>query len=268
MRKPALLLLAVVPLYCTPSFAMQQDAPKATPADPTGDPMLTSAGFLSSHPDLRYRLLGLDEYKKKNYKEAFRFFQRASHYADKPSQGMVAEMLWIGQGVEQDRALAYAWMDLASERGYRSFLALRERYWNELQITDRGRALAEGQDIYEKYGDAVAKPRIAATLRRERRATTGSRTGFVGSLKIVVPGPSGEETIDGSKFYDPKYWEPEKYHAWHDSIWMTPRIGKVSVGEMERVNEASPLSRVPKTDPEATYQEPINPENAENRADP
>lgn len=75
--------------------------------DPTEDAMMMSAGFLSAHPDLRYRLLGLEEYRQGNHADAFRFFRRAAYYADKPSQGMVAEMLWQDQGVPQDRALAY-----------------------------------------------------------------------------------------------------------------------------------------------------------------
>src|SRR3546814_9166893 len=73
------------------------------------------------------------------------------------------------------------------------------------------RALEAGQEVYAHYGDAAAKPRIAIALRRGRREMTGSRTGMVGSLKIYVPGPGGYQQIDGSKFYDARYWEPEKY---------------------------------------------------------
>src|SRR5690606_37219363 len=95
-------------------------------------PVMITAGFLKAHPDLRYRLHGLEKYKERDFDDALKFFRRAAFYADKPSQGMVAEMYWRGEGVEQDRALAYAWMDLAAERGYRGFLGLRERYWNAL----------------------------------------------------------------------------------------------------------------------------------------
>src|SRR3546814_12804278 len=84
------------------------------------------------------------------------------------------------------------------------------------------------------YGDAAAKPRIAIALRRGRREMTGSRTGMVGSLKIYVPGPGGYQQIDGSKFYDARYWEPEKYQQWHDAIWPQPRIGR---SEERRVGE-------------------------------
>lgn len=241
------LLLATCPF---PAFA--QATAKPTAPDSSPDTLSTSASFLSGHPDLRYRLLGLDEYRKGRNADAFRFFLRSAYYADKPSQGMVAEMLWAGQGVAQDRALAYAWMDLAAERGYLTFLGARERYWADLREPERKRAIEEGRSVYSRYGDSSAMPRIAATLRRARAQTTGSRTGFVGSLKIYIPGPGGFEQIDGSKFYDPKYWDPKKYQAWQDSIWMRPRIGQVSVGDVESVeksNSAGAQSHLPTTPP-------------------
>ena len=246
--------------------AAAQSGQKPTHADPAIDPALMRAGFLSGHPDLRFRLLGLDEFKQGKMEDAFKFFQRAAYYADKPSQGMVAEMLWSGQGVAQDKALAYAWMDLAAERGYSTFLGLRERYWNALDEAERLLAVDEGQAIYSKYGDAAAKPRIATQLRRAKKQVTGSRTGSVGSLQIYVAGPGGFEQIDGSKFYEPKYWDPDKYQAWQDAIWMKPRIGRVSVGEVEAVGNgkaAGVPSRVPAGTPQTDSEEPQTPERSE-----
>ena len=240
--------------------APAQTPGKAQPPDPAEDPLVLQAGFLSSHPDMRYRILGMEKYRDKKYDEALRYFQRASYYADKPSQGMVGEMLWNGLGTEQDRALAYAWMDLAAERGYIGFLGLRERYWDQLGEAERARALEEGQAIYAKYGDDAAKPRMATTLRRERLRMTGSRTGFTGNLQILVPGPGGDyQSIDGSKYYDERYWDPEKYQAWHDSIWMRPRIGLVRVGDIEQAT--GPVeSRVPAVEPHVDAEEPQTPE--------
>lgn len=238
----------------------QRNGGSKPPPDPTADPMMLSAGFLSAHPDLRFRLLGLNKREQGKHEDAFRFFQRAAFYADKPSQGMVAEMLWNGQGTSKDPALAYAWMDLAAERGYAGFLGLRERYWTALSDTERARAIEEGQALYAKYGDAASQPRLALVLSREKRRMTGSRTGFTGNLKIFVPGPGGMEQIDGSKFYDERYWDPEQYRAWHDSIWMKPRVGKVTVGEIEQAREQTPASRIPDTIPQIDAQEPETPE--------
>jgi len=229
MRLPGPLIIIVLAALSGVTLA----AERPLPPDPTGDPLLLTSGFLSGHPDLRFRMLALEKRAAGKLDEAFRLFQRAALYADKPSQAMVAEMLWNGNGTEPDRALAYAWMDLAAERGYRGFLLLREQYWQELGETERERAIQEGQAIYSRYGDDAAEPRLAAIMRREKRKATGSRTGFVGALSILVPGPGGWENIDGSTFYDERYWDPVQYRAWHDAIWMTPKVGSVTVGEVE-----------------------------------
>lgn len=245
---------------CLPALALADNAKRpAPPPDPTADPLMIAAGFLSGHPDLRYRLLGLKEFKAGRQEDAFRFFQRAAYYADKPSQGMVAEMLWDGRGTPQNRALAYVWMDLAAERGYAGFLGLRELYWNALSEAERERAIQEGQTIYAKYGDAAAQPRIDAVLRRERRRVTGSRTGFAGNLQIYVPGPGGYEQIDGSKFHDPRYWDPKQYRAWHDAIWAKPRVGRAVVGDLIQVQADKTPSRVPQRLPQQDAEEPQTP---------
>src|SRR3546814_8207202 len=90
--------------------------------------------------------------------------------------------------------------------------------------------------ISDWSSDVCSSDLIAIALRRGRREMTGSRTGMVGSLKIYVPGPGGYQQIDGSKFYDARYWEPEKYQQWHDAIWQQPRIGRVTVGEVEQAD--------------------------------
>ncbi|MGY0800081.1 tetratricopeptide repeat protein [Lysobacter sp. A286] len=202
--------------------------------DPTEDALMISAGFLAAHPDLQNRQRGVEAYETGRFEEALKYFRRAAHYADKASQAMVGEMLWNGEGVARDPALAYVWMDLAAERGYRGFLQFREQYWAALGESERKRALDEGRAIYARYGDAAAKPRIAAVLRRGLAQTTGSRLGSVGALQIMVPGPGGVPiTIDGSKYYDPRYWDPKQYAEWHDRVWMNPRVGRVDVGETE-----------------------------------
>jgi uncharacterized protein len=212
-------------------------AQDSRPGGVSHEDILNSSGFLAAHPDLRWRREGLWALEQGRGGEAFTFFQRAARYADKPSQAMLAEMLWTGRGVAVDRPLAYAWMDLAAERGYPSFLAPRERYWNELSDAERERAVQVGLPLMDEYGDAVAKPRLALLLKRERRNVTGSRTGFVGNLEIQVPGPGGMwQTISGDRFYDEELWEPEKYFAWQDRVWKDPPTGRVQILPMERVD--------------------------------
>lgn len=211
-------------------------------------------GFLDSHPDLRFRLLAMGRYKEGRYEDALVYFKRSGRYADKLSQGMVAEMLWQGQGVPRDRALAYAWMDLAAERGYRRLLLLRERYWAELNEAERARALEEGRGIYAEYGDDVAQRRIATVLRRASKRMTGSRLGASAgtrNLQVWIPGPgavagtgAGDTNlyiVSGASFYEPKFWEPEQYQAWHDTMWKwsEEQVGRVEVGELENADAPS-----------------------------
>lgn len=244
--------LALAFLLCSSAAVADEKGPP--PPDPTEDPLMITAGFLSWHPDLRFRLHGMEAIKQQEFENALKFFQRAAFYGDKPSQGMVAEMYWTGQGTDKDPVLGYAWMDLAAERGYRGFLGLRERYWKALDVQQREQAIEQGQALYARYGDAAAQPRIAAQLRRGRSQVTGSRTGFSGNLKILVPGPGGFESIDGSKFYDERYWDPKQYQQWHDSIWAEPRVGKVDIGEIEQMD-----SRIPLTAPDNDAVEPDSP---------
>ena len=59
------------------------------------------------------------------------------------------------------------------------------------------------------------------------------------------------------------YWDPIQNRAWHDSIWMKPRIGKVDVGAVEQVRTDVPASRVSATAPQVEAAEPQTPEKDE-----
>lgn len=200
-------------------------------AQPT--PEVIAAGFMNAHPDLLFRSRGLARYNAGDYEAARVRFLRAARYADKPSQGMLAEMYWNGEGVQRDRALGYAWMDLAAERQWRPFLTLRERYWAALSPSEQSRALSEGQSLYAVYGDDVAKPRKARVLRRERRDIVGSRTGAVGAVSIEVPGSVGTTVINSKTFFQDQYWDPGRFWAWQDSLWREASRGVVEVGTLQ-----------------------------------
>ncbi len=207
--------------------------------------------FLNAHPDLLFRVRGMELIKTEQPSKALIAFQRAAVYADKPSQAYVAGMFWEGIGTARDRSLAYAWMDLAAERGYPDFVAMREKMWGELSAPEQVRAIREGEAIYARYGDDAAIPRLDREMRRQRAQVVGSRTGFTGNAKILVPVPgmSGDPattpaiTIDGSQFYADKFWEPKQYQAWLDAQWKEPRGGRVEVGALKQ-DKSVPASRV------------------------
>lgn len=223
--------------------------------DPLANRAMVNAGFLGKHPDLRNRNLGLAAHGRGDNEQALRYFRRASYFGDKTSQAVVAEMYWNGWGTGMDRAMAYVWMDLAAERGWPIMLARRESAWEALTPGERERALAEGVAVYARYGDDVAKPRINSQLRRGQLNTTGSRTGFAGSLMIytAIPGTMMSSlesdgssmpayaTIDGSEFYDRDYWEPARYHDWQERRWEQTMAGRVQAGPLQPVKKDAPV---------------------------
>lgn len=205
------------------------------------------------HPDVAGRESGLTAFEKRDYATARDAFLDAALHADKGAQAMLAEMHWSGLGVPRDGAIAYVWADLAAERGYPILVAKREHYWNDLDASERERALAIGPQYYAQYGDASAKPRLEARLREGLKQATGSRAGgpvsgtlvftdvydasFVGGNRLVVEGKRAD------RYYMPQRWNPEDYWGTQDRVWngATPPVGTV---------EVLPVESVPPSDPE------------------
>ena len=158
-----LALACLFTLFATPALADDTDQPLFDQGD---ELVMSSEGFLSSHPDLRWRGEGLEALQEDRAGEAFDYFKRAAKYADKPSQAMVAEMLWTGTGTPMDRPLAYAWMDVAAERAYIPFLAKREQYWNALSEAEQARALEVGAPSTRNTGTRWRRSAWNASWRR------------------------------------------------------------------------------------------------------
>ncbi|MCK7594525.1 hypothetical protein [Pseudomarimonas salicorniae] len=192
--------------------------------------LFNSDGFLARHPDVGERKRAIWLLDQGRHEEALAAFRSAAHYGDKPSQAMLAEMYWQGSRVTQDRATAYAWMDLAAERGYALFVAKRERYWRALNPAERQRALEVGARIYEGFGDEVAMRRLQTVLDRGRFGVTGSRVGFVGALTVLDPRHGLRFTFDGEDYYDRRFWEIDRYREFTDAIWSGWPRGEVEVG--------------------------------------
>ncbi|MBN8482472.1 MAG: sel1 repeat family protein [Xanthomonadales bacterium] len=223
--------------------AMSACVPAARADDVPPDPLLLAQpGFLDAHPDLRWRGEGVRSLERGRLREAQVYFRRAARYADKPSQAMLGELHWSGSGGLVDRASGYAWMDLAAERGYPAFLALRERYWAALAEDERVRAVALGGELYAQYADDVAKPRLARVLERARRNVTGSRLGIAGTLKMQVYGPGGWTTMDGSIYYQSRLSKADEYWQWQDQEWRRPPRGHVTIGPIGPA-ESAPTPR-------------------------
>lgn len=212
---------------------------------PIDHTVVGNEGFLRHHPDLRHQRAGQAALDNDEPSRAYGHFRDAARYGNKLAQAMVAEMLWDGRGTDRDRALAYAWMDLAAERGHSLLAALRERYWSELTPDERERALAVGEDVYAEFGDAVAKPRLEREIRRGAREATGSRVGagagFVDvytdldQVHLSNTGIRGQRAVD---YYHERYWSPEAYWEWQDAILDRLPRGTVRIDELQQADGA------------------------------
>ena len=201
--------------------------------------ILSSSAFLDAHPDIKYRNLGLMARERGDFDAAWEHLDRAARLADKAAQGVIAEMFWNGEGRAKDHAKAYAWMDLAAERGWRTLLIQRESYWASLTPAEQEAAISAGEAIYAEYGDSAAQPRMEAKLRQGRKRSAGSRTGFNGNLKIEIDTPRGRASVDAADFYRADYWEPSKYWAWQAKTWQATMPGKVEVGTIKTADAAN-----------------------------
>lgn len=217
--------------------------------------------FMRAHPDLDFRLQGQRDYELRRYPEALAAFRESARFADKLSQAMVAEMHWRGLGVPVDRATAYAWMDLAAERGFLTFLGKREHYWKNLSEPERERALAIGELVHAEFGDELALKRIALRLRRGKSGSVGRTTEGVvavarrgerfsasaqrgAGLGGVAPMTSrGGSRVTMSRYYDPNLWEPKRYVAWHRDQLEFTRRGLVIIGppQLEQASTSGEL---------------------------
>lgn len=199
--------------------------------------VMETTGFLDAHPDVRYRIQGQDALHAGRPSVALGRFRQAALYADKVSQAMIAEMLWKGEGAEIDRAFAYAWMDLAAERGYEGFVVHRERYWARLDETERARAIDIGGSLYEKYGDAVARPRLARVMHRARQRTVGGRISMLGRYSDLFARSEDGTTrvFQMNEYYSARLWDESRYQAIQDARW--ERTPNVDVRAIEQVGD-------------------------------
>ena len=251
MRTPILISLA---LSLSLSWGASSAQPVATTVTPFEQELLETDGILGAHPGFRWRREALLALEKGEERYVQTWLERAARYADKPAQALIAERYWRGDGVTRDRALAYAWMDLAAERGYTVFVAHREKYWANLDAAERRRALEVGRGVYAEFGDDVAKPRLARHLEVKRRTQTGTNGRSRSMAEVYLPpsfNPSGEAGIGKGKsrqyyigkrlpnFYQDKLWKAEDYFAWQDEQYIGLPEGIVTVGSMEADDEAA-----------------------------
>lgn len=191
----------------------------------------------ANHPNELYRIYANKAAASGNWRDAARNFRIASRYGDKYSQHRLSMMYWHGVGVGTDRVEAYIWADLAAERGYPQFLAIREKMWAELTPQQQAEVPQRGQKVFDEYADVVAKPRTERAIAQGKRQMTGSRTGFDAGVIVSSIGPGNQlfgsvGGINLKSMYDASRTDPKKYWAFEDMVW---KNGLVTVGEIEDV---------------------------------
>ena len=216
-------------------------------ADPQIERVLTAMNNASTwgHPDLFGEFAGMRLYSEGHYKAAIKYFKYGARYADKLSQLSIGLMYENGRGVEQDSVTACAWLALASERKYPSFIATRNRVCEALTPAQHDQAVAVLEKLMPEYGDAVAKKRMARALEIAKTQGTGSRLGFdsgVTTIGVNKGGCGGPTVADApiagcgsTDFWSPWRWDPKKYFTARDARWR----GVVTVGSVEDAHHAA-----------------------------
>ncbi|HEY0232332.1 MAG TPA: sel1 repeat family protein [Dokdonella sp.] len=241
------LLATVVPLFAAD--------------DPLDDPevkkMLTAMANASTwyHPDLFGEFAGARRYAHRDFKGALKYFEIGAYYADKFSQLSIGLMHLNGEGTRKDPVTAYAWLDLAAERGYPDFVATRDRVKAELTPAQLAEAAGKIDGLRERYADTVAKPRMEQQLRRGREQMTGSLTGFdYGVDQASSKGACGTGLVVGGQampqagcasanFYAKERWEPDLYFASRDrSYTATVTVGAVEAAAGAADDKARPAA--------------------------
>ena len=275
-RRGAALSLALCLAFASPIKAEPQSPPSASPLDRAPAPSFEDATvavaadsdrktrddyevlkLAAMHlPNERYRIEAAWSAANGRWVDAARNFKLAARYADKYSQHRLSLLYWHGVGVERDPVEAYVWADLAAERGYPHFLAVREKMWAELSPAQQAAVPARGNAIYQEYGDPVAKRRLRDVLGHAKRRITGSHTGFVGFLDVSAPLKNGLlpnlfENAAAASIYRPERIDPDRYWAIEDIVW---KEGRVKVGDFEATSLRPAPVATPKPDAEADRQ--------------
>lgn len=240
----------VPPPHVVTGDTAQQPVPPAR-ANPKIERILEVMNHSSTwgHPDLFGQFAGMRRLFKGDYNGAMHYFKIGARYADKLSQLSIGMMYLNDRGIGKDPAAACAWITLAAERGYPSYVKTRDRVCQSLTPGQHDQAIAVLDALRPEYGDKIAKRRMKLELAIARNALTGSHLGHDSGVETVA---LNREHVDcdgyslalggveiprrGCGRYDPSLLDSKKYFAARDAQW----FGTVSVGELQKVNAPLP----------------------------
>lgn len=177
-------------------------------------------------------------YRDGMFREALVKFLESAYWADKLSQYNLGVMHYHGEGVERDPAMAWAWFELAAERGYPQMTGAATAVWKELDDDARERAQTLHADLESRYGDRVALERTAKVMEREWRNRTGSRVGAAsGNLQVMDRTMPMGMSESGEKYYAQERWDYRQIVEIEKRIFDNLSRGRVEVGDLEAIGE-------------------------------
>jgi hypothetical protein len=150
------------------------------------------AGYIepssSARPGVYFFKKGVEAFKKDQTAFAIEMYETAAAYAYKPAQYNLAVMYAKGQGVAINIPRAMAWIALAAERGDKRYMSARDAINANLDDEQVARANAILEELIPKYADATAMRKARSRWKDVKLEATGSRLGYVGTLKVGAPG--------------------------------------------------------------------------------
>lgn len=200
-------------------------------------PAVQAQGTHDNAPGTRPHNEALNAYEQGRYGDAIRKFRESARWADKVSQYNLGVMYALGEGTKPDPATAWAWFELAAERGYPQMVKAAKGAWEALDEMGQARALSVLEELRPEYGDAVALERTKKFMDRERRDVTGSRVGFVGNMRVRTRTMPEGMDVDGKDFYAAERWDYESIVELEGRVFDNLASGRVEVGEMEKVED-------------------------------
>lgn len=185
-------------------------------------------------PGYRLNAEGQRSYDNGFYFDARHKFKEAAWWGDKLAQHNLGVIYYQGDGVDRDPARAWAWFALAAERGYPEFEKVWKAVWHELDEDEQERAQAILAELEPRYSDRVAVDRTARRMERERKRMTGSRTGFIGTLKVI---DRSGMTRDGEDFYQAEKWDFRQIVELETKLFRALDSGNVTMRDFEIIEE-------------------------------
>ena len=193
----------------------------------------------SVHYDQVFRWRAMEAFQSGDVASAIRNFERAARFADKPSQFALGVIHMNGDGVPRDRALAFAWLDVAAERGYEEIVEQRDILWEQLTDGERAAGQFLAKRLVAKYGDAKAKPRHRSRTLAALQHSLGKSKSVRDDVIVTDLANCSAGLVDFRRgnacherdFYSSRF-DPKHYWAVQDAAWGAS--GVVEVGPVLR----------------------------------